>query len=80
LSARRCPPLAAANAAGGSIIEGLIDDQSIILAEAQVPADHSAPHGLCQLAHGCAAVLRVVDKGCPGLRCLGELRHVERHC
>src|SRR5215208_7341655 len=65
--------------ASTSVVWGLIDEQSVIVAHAQVPADQSAAHGLDHLAHGGTPVLRVVDESCPGLSGVGELRHVQRH-
>src|SRR5215207_650129 len=67
------------NSAGSGVVGSLIDGQAIILAEAQVPTDEPTTHALYLFAHGCAPVLRVVGEGCPGLRGVGELRHVDWH-
>src|SRR5215211_4682059 len=64
---------------GGRVVGNLKDDQAIILAEAQVPTDDPTTHAFYLFAHGCAPVLRVVGEGCPGLRGVGELRHVDWH-
>src|SRR5215210_31927 len=64
---------------GGGVVGCLIDEQSVILAEAQIPGMKPATSTLQEFAHGHTPILRIVGEGRPGLLGVGELRHVEWH-